>query len=480
MLKTIKYSLMLGAMILIYASAGFAGINPLTVRFDSGTTTFTTGSTGSANYIVSIGSLVPGTLSLNVHTDAAWASQIQNGGTSLCSGGQSICSQDTFSLQGGQSCCLMLTLNGASLTAGSYALSPSVTTHPAAYTGQAASTSIAVASAPQEATLAASVSTLALAVNCQPSSSCTTTQNAALTGHARQITITNTSSATTAFNVEYNISPSLPTGTSVSPASCGDIAPNGTCVLTIQPGHNASSNCNTGTAPAASMIQVSGNNTNTISTSVYVLTYGCIYQDGYLFSVDDTYADYPESVSIGGVVMQTADNVGAPDGIAWDSSSGCTTSPFLDCYTTNADSGINGTNTSEGNTGLIYSVLTTTHGELATAYAAGLCTETIGMYNDWYLPAICMMGYGLNADGINCGTSSSPAIQNIQSNLIDGPGVDIAGLTTNIFYWPSTEYPVAPEGFAFLQEFQTGGASQQTANYKMEQFWVRCVRNMTP
>jgi hypothetical protein len=102
------------------------------------------------------------------------------------------------------------------------------------------------------------------------------------------------------------------------------------------------------------------------------------------------------------------------------------------------------------------------------------------MYNDWYLPAICMMGYGLNADGINCGTSSSPAIQNIQSNLIDGPGVDIAGLTTNIFYWPSTEYPVAPEGFAFLQEFQTGGASQQTANYKMEQFWVRCVRNMTP
>lgn len=54
-------------------------------------------------------------------------------------------------------------------------------------------------------------------------------------GAARTLTITNTGAAA-ATNVTYTFSPALPSGTTISPTSCGTIAPAATCVLTITPG----------------------------------------------------------------------------------------------------------------------------------------------------------------------------------------------------------------------------------------------------
>ena len=57
-----------------------------------------------------------------------------------------------------------------------------------------------------------------------------------------------------------------------------------------------------------------------------------------------------------------------------------------------------------------------------TYYAAGLCTQTIAGYTDWYLPAICEMGYGIQLDNV-CGFQGTPTLQNIQSSLIDTGGL---------------------------------------------------------
>ncbi len=107
-----------------------------------------------------------------------------------------------------------------------------------------------------------------------------------------------------------------------------------------------------------------------------------------------------------------------------------------------------------------------------TYYAAGLCKQTISSYSDWYLPAICEMGYGSSAA---CGTSSAPTLQNIQSSLIDTSGLSApAGI-----YWSSTEYSTLPQLEAWDQFFASGGGSSQGVALKSNQIGVRCSRALT-
>ena len=139
---------------------------------------------------------------------------------------------------------------------------------------------------PGATTLSTSVpppSILALSVN-------NTTLNAALTGNARYITIQNTGT-----NQATGLSASaagLPTGTNITtvPTTCtGPLAPGATCTVTITPGSNATSSCNTGTPPTPGTITVSATNVGTpVTSDVVVLSYGCQYQGGFLYSVDDT------------------------------------------------------------------------------------------------------------------------------------------------------------------------------------------------
>lgn len=326
-----------------------------------------------------------------------------------------------------------------------------------------------------QATLTPSVASLALSVNCPTAGGSCAYSNAALTGNPRQITIINNGSVA-ATNVSV-VSTGFPSGTSISNSTCGSTLNAGaSCTITITPGQIATSTCTLGTAPSNGTVTVSSDDAISSVIDVVVLGYGCRYQSGYLYSVDDSYTNYPQSNSIGGKIAALSDN---SLGIYWDSSTACVSSGT--CYTTNADSGINGSNlqTPPGNTYLIYQVLTTTHAESASSYAAGLCTVyTAGGYTDWYSPAICEMGYGgSDSPYFNCGTQSIPALQNMQSNLAAN---NIGGLTgggVNGFYWSSTEDAQAPTLSAWVQHFDS--SSNQFSTNKDIQLGVRCSRALT-
>lgn len=140
--------------------------------------------------------------------------------------------------------------------------------------------------APGATTLSTSVpppSILALSVN-------NTGLNAALTGNARYITIQNT--GTNQATGLFVSATGLPAGSDITtvPTTCtGTLAPSATCTVTITPGSNATSSCTTGIAPTPGTITVSATNVALPATSnVVVLSYGCQYQGGFLYSVNDT------------------------------------------------------------------------------------------------------------------------------------------------------------------------------------------------
>jgi hypothetical protein len=138
---------------------------------------------------------------------------------------------------------------------------------------------------PGDTTLLASASSLLLSVN-------DTATNSELTGKPRIISIVNIGTLP-ASDVHYVLSPALPTGTSIAPASCSTIAPGGTCELTITPGTNPTTvpASGSGSAPIPSVVTVSSSNSNSTTTDVTVLTYGNIVQSGLIFSIDDATAD---------------------------------------------------------------------------------------------------------------------------------------------------------------------------------------------
>ena len=172
--------------------------------------------------------------------------------------------------------------------------------------GNANVTDVGISCILNDTTLTASVPTLGLSVR-------DTTLNAALTGTPRLITITNTG-ANAATNVTYSPSPALPSGTTISPASCDTIPASGTCVLTITPGSTASAPAGN-TSPTPITLSVSGTNTNTLTPTLNIVTYGSVYQGGYVYAVDDT---TPDTGSIGGKVATLTDQAtNFSPGIIW-------------------------------------------------------------------------------------------------------------------------------------------------------------------
>jgi hypothetical protein len=382
-------------------------------------------------------------------------------------------------------------------------------------------------------TLSTSVSQLALSVTGLTEFGVSGTPSSGL---SRIITITNTGS-----NPAVNLSvtpPTWPTGTT-NTTTCGStLAAGNTCTITITPGATATSDgtnpCSGGTAPIPGAVQVSADNATTVSSDVVVLGYGCVHQGGYVYAFDDTTLN---TGSVGGKVATTSDQAAAfPNGIVWSSNGGtgggvgginlvdtsydsipgigetstsATGSPtyatfasfFSTTYTnTNPFSSAsfamcNGALDGACNTGNIltfYNQFITNNTQAnggptpytastgptnITYYAAGLCKQTISTYSDWYLPAICEMGYtgsvGLNA---GCGTSSIPTLQNIQSSLIDSSGLS----TPAGYYWSSTGYSGGPQSFAWSQFFASGGGSYQDVIDKDLQLGVRCSRALTP
>jgi hypothetical protein len=305
-------------------------------------------------------------------------------------------------------------------------------------------------------TLTPSLAALALAVN-------GTAVNAALTGNARQVIISNTGSvAATNVSISY---PAWPSGTTAS-STCGStLAPGATCSIIVTPGLNATSSCTSGIAPMPGVVSISSDESGSSSFTATILGYGCIYQGGNLYAIDDT---TPSTASVSGKVAALTDQAPAfPNGIDWSPNGDLFDIPGIYETSTSPCAG----NTSGAcNTAQIaaqYSAFS------PSLYAAGLCLGTINDYSDWYLPAICEMGFdGASGSGSGCGSSASPLIQNMQSSLV-GLSNFPAG-----YYWSSTEYSADPAGSAWVQDFTAGG-SYQSYPGKNNPPGVRCVRALT-
>ena len=302
-----------------------------------------------------------------------------------------------------------------------------------------------------QTTLTPSVAALALSVN-------DTSVNAALTGTARQVIVSNTGSIP-ATNVSISY-PTWPSGTTAS-STCGStLAPASTCSITVTPGATATSTCTSGIAPTPGVVSITSDESTSTLVTVTVVGYGCIYQSGYVFSIDDTTAN---TGSISGIVAALADQ---SSGVEW--------SPdffnILGIYE-------NSSSPCAGNTdGACDTAQIVAHYSASSpsSYAAGVCLATIGGYSDWYLPAICEMGFTSgNASG--CGSAGNPLIQNMESNL----GVTALSGVSSGFYWTSTEFSANPTIGAWVQFLTTGNGSEQVGFVKSSLNSVRCARALT-
>ena len=389
--------------------------------------------------------------------------------------------------QSGSSCTLNLAITGSSLPKkgahGGPALcqtNPDGSPNPNQCYQPAANhvLNLSLAETPPNTTLSISLSTLALATQ----GILTDASGAGnQVSRARKLIITNTG-AVTAMDVNYTLAPPLPAGTTVSPLSCGNIPAGGTCELTVTPGNTPTAAANI--APVPSVLTVQGGNTPTaVSSNIIVLTYGNRYQGGFVFAIDDTTVD---TVSIGGKVAALSDQAAPfPNGIIWSSdgmggtafdaipgidetSTEAVPSPALPNPNPSNFVGCNGATDGLCNVSNTFKQYPTIPNN---EYAAGLCSATIEGFNDWYLPAICEMGFGI----AQCGAQASPTLQNMQSNLVDNGDVgSLAG-----FHWSSTVDSYVPQYDAWSQFFATGGGSSQGDVVKDTPDGVRCVRALT-
>lgn len=343
--------------------------------------------------------------------------------------------------------------------------------------------------------LNASVKALALSVN-NPAVT-------ALTGTPRKITLS--SGEGVVSNVTFKIIPDLPAGATVSPANgaCGNLTPNDSCTITITPGATPTGNTilpdGTPVGDPRMLTVFDRYGVGLLEIPIDILDYNSVYQSGYVFSVDDT---TPDTESVGGKVAALENQAQIfPAGIIW-ASNGKTNcpkkgaEPYKDCTAYDFISGIdelsthppdacNGNTDGACNTQQIVSFIQNKYGDktgsidINTLYAAGLCRATIGEYSDWYLPAICELGYYQptpNTPNIDsyCGTLANPLIQNMASNLSADVLKNMQGP-----FWSSTEFSCKQDntcGNAWSDYFTS---DTQTHDGKENTLGVRCVRVMT-
>lgn len=348
---------------------------------------------------------------------------------------------------------------------------------------------------------------LLLSVNCPSFNASCAVDDPHLSGHLRQVVVRN-SSTTTATNVSVHVS-GLPSGTSISDTTCsGTLHSDQTCTITFTPGRITSSDtngtpCSSGVRPQAAIVEVTSNQGILSQFSVYVLSYSCIYQGGFIFAVDDTSGctSSPCRGSITGKVAATTDiappltfSLNTSGSLPWDLGcpSACTQtgaweinfgqdSPVVATSTNPESIGTNG----PGNTWLVSSILNGVNAntnEPPATYAVGSCVSYLGEnYADWYLPAICELGPNSNSSGCSVGT------QNMQENLaflIGDPnavtpstscsppsGTDcLAG-----FYWSSTE-DSSTFAKAWFQSYDSSNVNESLTNDKNGLFGTRCTR----
>lgn len=273
-----------------------------------------------------------------------------------------------------------------------------------------------------------------------------------LNGKLRDISIQNTGSVT-AMNVQVSAT-KFPKGTAIISNTCtGNLDPDVICDIVIKPGDNASLDVNgnacttaPGTEPVPSVITVSADNAPETNVNVFVLGYGCIYQGGFLFAVDNS---TPGDSSIGGKVAALTD----------ESNNGDKWATVLD--NTAADSITNGLANSNA--------LATPAGQYPAAQAC--LNKSDQGFTDWYLPAICELGRFMGqGEDAGCGQTNPNVLTAL---YIPGLG----NLSANTVYWSSTEFHGSPKMDAWVEVFSL---KEQAIDFKINKQQVRCIRAFTP
>ncbi|MBU3618628.1 DUF1566 domain-containing protein [Polynucleobacter sp. JS-Fieb-80-E5] len=286
----------------------------------------------------------------------------------------------------------------------------------------------------------------------------TTTLALATSGTPRIVIVTNTGQVS-ASTVNFSANPVLPYGTTSASTCGGTLTAGSSCTITITPGSAASASASAGTAAVPSTLAISGSNTNSLDANIYVLTYGSIYQSGYIFSIDDS----PSATNnIGGKVLALSSQ---PTSSYWS-----TTDNNIPGITETDTSPCNGANHGRCDTTQIvsyYTALSVPYGQ----YAAGLCKSTISGYGDWYLPSICEMNNTTSLVSSSC----NPATQDIQSKLVN---TGIVPLTN--YFWSSTEVSFNPASVVWVNYFDPfGGSVVNGASKTTALASVRCTRALT-
>ncbi|MGA8095777.1 MAG: hypothetical protein WB823_16080 [Steroidobacteraceae bacterium] len=249
-------------------------------------------------------------------------------------------------------------------------------------------------------------------------------------GNAREIIVQNAGSSS-ATNLAVTPG-TFPSGTALATTCGATLAPADACTITITPGATATSGCTSGIAPTPTVVSVSADDASTAQAQVSVVGYGCLYQGGYLYAIDDTTST---SVSIGGAVVDQTDDSQV---VSWSNGS---------AFATGAQSLTDG--------------LTNTETIIATQgpgiYAAEICVESASAgYDDWYLPALNEWS-------------------EITTNIVS-PGISLD--FTSAGYWTSSEYASDPTAEAWAVIAPPNLLSEYYP--KFDELGVRCARQITP
>lgn len=253
------------------------------------------------------------------------------------------------------------------------------------------------------------------------------------------------------------------------------MAPLSTCSIVITPGEIATSASTSGIAPTPGTITVNASSAPSASvTDIVVLSYGCIYQDGFVYSIDDTTAI---NGSITGKIAAVYDTYtgGFVFGNAnWDGMG-------IDIGRSTWETDPLGANDGSANTSTITGALGCTF-STSPSYAACLCanlsvdaagsscTSPNTCYTNWHLPAICELA--------PFGSICTAGRTNMQEQLYNASPAITANFVDDGFYWSSTEFTGDPTNAAWYEHFLNSGSSQG-AETKDFAFSVRCSRALT-
>ncbi len=319
-------------------------------------------------------------------------------------------------------------------------------------------------------------------------------------GKARSFTITNNGSVT-AMGVTATPT-GLPNDASITPVGCASIAPGGTCLITVTPGSTASAPAGN-VSPPLIAINITGDNTNGLSTTANIVTFGSVYQSGYVYAIDDTTqaacTNTLQTASIGGKATSLTDQAAPyPNGIVWGSNGTSGTTANVDNFNIPGiyETSIPPTSVCDGKyDGQCDSGQILLHYAAVNPafYAAGKCDSFAGGGNaDWYLPAICEMGpVGPAATGCAPGT---PNMMTNLPNLLGVADSSTGALSTACawgnnglsstnclagYYWSSTEASADAQYLAWGQFVDSVSGNVHVGVQKEGQLGVRCSRALS-